>query len=114
MNRYTLTEEIRNEFLPIVESFVDKMDSLTEEEVEGMDNEEFVIDFSDTKLNPYLLMQIMKELGYHEEEFNENGWQWDFSVEFTKDGSFPSTSERLQVLGCGITFELKLSVSEFI
>lgn len=104
LNRYTLTKEIKEKYLPIVDRFIDKIEGS-----ENLTDEEYTIDFSDTELNPYRLIEIMKELGYKEGDLNENGWQWNFSVEFTKENSKPIT-----VWGCGMTFELNLSVSDFM
>lgn len=104
LNRYKLTNEIKEKYLPIVDKFIDKVEAS-----DDLADEEYTIDFSDTELNPYRLIEIMKELGYKEGNLNENGWQWDFSVEFTKENS-----KSITVWGCGITFELNLSVSDFM
>ena len=116
MNRWTLTNELRNEFKPKIQEFLNKMENLTDEQIEQMPNEDFMISFSDTKLNPYVLEQILKEMGYEQESFDKNGWEMDFWTRMRrKDGkTFPSMCELLCIQGCGMTFELNLAVDEFL
>ena len=99
MNRYELTNEIREEYLPIVQELI--------KQIEESDNaEEICKDFSDTRLNPYTLEKLLEELGYENNEMDTNGWQMDFWIYFTKDGC-----KTLCLSGTGITFELKLSAA---
>lgn len=116
MNRYTLTDELRNEFKPKIQEFLNKMENLTGEQIEHMSNEDFMISFSDTKLNPYILEQILIEMGYEEIDFDKNGWQMDFWINMRRkdNKTFDSTCERLCISGCGMTFELNLAVDEFL
>lgn len=115
MNRWTLTEEVKEKYKPIIQEFLNKMESLTGEQIESMDNDEFCLELSDTELRPYTLLELMKEFGYGDENFDDNGWELDFWIDITKsEGSYPSTSERLCIHGCGMTFELNLSVKEFM
>lgn len=114
MNRWELTDEVRTKFKPIIQSFLNKMESLTIEQIENMDNKEFCLNLSDTELRPYTLLQLMKEFGYDNEEFQNNGWELDFWIDISRDGSYPSTCEDLCIHGCGMTFELNLSVKEFM
>lgn len=90
------------------------MESLTCEQIETMDNEEFCLKLSDTELHPYTLLNLMKEFGYGDEEFDNNGWELDFWINISKGGSYPSTCENLCIHGCGMTFELNLSIKEFM
>lgn len=114
MNRWQLTDEIKEKYRPIIQKFLDRMENLTTDEIEQMDNEEFCLELSDTELRPYTLLELMKEFGYGNEEFDDNGWELDFWIDISKDGAYPSTSERLCIHGCGMTFELNLSVREFM
>lgn len=116
MNRWKLTEEVRNKYKPVIKDFLDKMESLTGEDVEKMDNEEFSLSFSDTKLNPYTLLTLLKkEFGYGNEQFSNSGWELNYLICINKSNiSYPSTCERLCIHGCGMTFELKLTVAEFL
>lgn len=57
----------------------------------------------------------MKEFGYTKEEFNNNGWELDFRIRIqNKEKSYDSSCERLCIHGCDMTFELNLSVDEFM
>lgn len=115
MNRYELSKDVKEKYKPIVEEFLNKMKSLNNYEIEYMNNEEFRLELSDTELRPYTLLELMREFGYGDEEFEDNGWQLDFWINIEdKEESYPSTCEVLCIHGCGITFELNLSVREFM
>jgi hypothetical protein len=90
------------------------MENLSGDEIEYMDNEKFCLKLSDTELSPYTLLELMREFGYGDEEFDNNEWELDFWINISKDGSYPSTCENLCIHGCGMTFELNLSVKEFM
>lgn len=116
-NRWKLSNEMKEKCLPIVKGFIDKMEALTPEQIENMSNEEFKIELSDTGLRPYTLLELMGELGYDKDgaKFDDNGWELDFWISINKKGVyFPSSCERMCIHGCGMTFELNLSVSEFM
>lgn len=115
-NRWLLTEEVREKYKPIISKFLEKMYNATDEEIDMWDSEEFTIDFSDTELRPYTLKVLLEEeFGYTKYEFDNNGWELDFMIDLSKPGCYyNSTAEKLAVYGCGMTFELKLSVREFI
>lgn len=114
MNRWELTDKVKEKYKPIIQEFLNKMENLTCKEIEKMDNEEFCLNLSDTELRPYTLLQLMKEFEYGNEKFDDNGWELDFWIDISKNSSFESTSERLCIHGCGMTFELNLSVKEFM
>ncbi len=114
MNRWQLTNEVKEKFKPIVQGFLNKMENLTADEIEKMDNKEFWLKLSDTELRPYTLLELLREFGYGDEEFDYNGWELDFWINVSKEGSYPSTCEDLCIHGCGMTFELNLSVKEFM
>lgn len=115
MNRWKLTEEVKNKYKPIIAEFLNKMRVLTVEEIEKMDNKEFTLHLSDTKLRPYTLLELMKDFGYENVEFNDNGWELDFWISIQNNAEeYNSTCEKLCIHGCGMTFELNLSVSEFM
>lgn len=114
MNRWQLSEDIKKKYKPIIQEFLTKMENLTYDEIENMDNEEFCLKLSNTELRPYTLLELMREFGYGNEEFKDNGWELDFWITISKNGSYPSTCEELCIHGCGMTFELNLSVKEFM
>ena len=87
---------------------------MSDEDTDAMGNEEFVLDLSDTKLRPFTLLELLKDFGYNKESMDNNGWELDFWINIRKAGSFPSTSQSLCIHGCGMTFELMLSVKEFM
>lgn len=93
-NRWTLTKEVRREFTPIIQKFID-------------DKSLSSLDLSDTKLNPYTLGEILEELGYEKTEIDSNGWEMDFSIHYNKEGH-----TELVLSGTGITFELKIEIRE--
>lgn len=115
MNRWNLTDEIREKYVPIVKGFLDKISVLEPTEIESMDNDEFKIDLSGTELNPSRLKDILEELGYEEDDTDHNGWQMDFWIKMVKEIQTDcSTINNLVITGCGMTFELGLSVKDFM
>ena len=112
MNRWKLTEEIKEKYKPIIEEFLDKIDNMTDEEVENSDNEIFTIDLSDTELRPCTLQELMKEFEYDDSEFDDNGWEMDFWI--TMNRSYDKLTDTICINGCGMTFELKLTIDGFM
>ena len=113
MNRWELTEDVKVKFKPIIQAFLTKMENLTCDEVDNINNDEFNLELSDTELRPYTLLKLMEDFGYEKEDFRNNGWELDFWITIVKKGkSYPSTCERLNIRGCGMTFELNLTIEE--
>lgn len=112
MNRWILTDEIRDKFKPVLRQYFDKVENLTVEQVENMSNEELGIELSDKGINPSQLVDLLEEFGYEESNRSDNGWELDFWIYMSrKDGkTFNSTCENLVVSGCGMTFELKIYI----
>ena len=110
MNRWQLTDEIREKFVPILKEYLNKMDTIPEEDFE---EQTYDLDLSDTGINPYQLWQLLeKEFGYEEVDIDENGWEQDFWIRIKRtDGkTFSNGSEHLTINCCGMTFEVKLGV----
>lgn len=113
MSRWNLSEDVRNEYKPMVEKFIKKMEALSYEEFRELDSEEATLNFSDTKLVPFTLLELLREFGYENAEFDNNGWELDFWIYISReDMEFPSTCENLCIHGCGMTFELNLTLQE--
>lgn len=109
MNRWELTDEVRNKYKPIIEEFLIKVRDLTPKQIELMDNEEFTLELSDTELRPYTLQELMsKEFGYTDSEFDDNGCELDFWITMSQPNS---QYEKICINGCGMTFELTQSKS---
>lgn len=105
VNRWTLTEEVEKEYYQIIEAFINKLTSLTPEQVENMDNDEFTIDLSDTKLRPYTLLELLKKFGYDDAEFDDNGWELDYWINICNPNIFSNcNADRLCIHGTGMTF----------
>lgn len=96
-NRYELTTDIKEKYVPIVKKFID--------ELEAYQGNPFDVckDFSGTELNPYTLGIILTELGYEEDGFDKNGWEMDFWITYKKPGF-----KTLILAGTGIIFEMVL------
>ncbi|MBQ8218378.1 MAG: hypothetical protein IJZ79_03640 [Bacilli bacterium] len=114
INRWKLTNEIRNKIKPILEEYFHKVENLTVEQVETMSNEELGLNLSDLGINPYQLTELLKEFGYEKTNSDHNGWELDFWIHMRRsDGKcFDSTCERIVIAGCGMTFELKIYIEE--
>jgi len=96
INRYTLTKEVQEMYTPIIQEFINQ--------VESNPNEHVQIDLSDTKLNPSTLIELLEKFGYENTNQEDNGWQFDFWITMEKENNV-----NLSVEGTGITFELRLS-----
>lgn len=114
MNRWNLTDEIRENIKPLLIEYFDKVENVTAEQVEHMSNKKLGIDLSDKGINPSQLVDLLKEFGYEETDRADNGWQLDFWIYMKRtDGKFfDSGCERLVIKGCGMTFELKIYIED--
>ena len=114
MNRWKVTDEIKEKFIPILKDYLNKLENLTVEQVETMSNEELGLDLSDKGINPSQLVDLLEELGYEETTRDDNGWELDFWIYMHRKDhkTFDSTCEKLVVSGCGMTFELKVYIEE--
>ena len=110
MNRWLLTDEIRNKIKPMLSEYLHKVENVTSEQMEDMTNEELGLDLSDAGINPSQLVDLFEELGYVKKEQDRNGWEMDFWIYMHRtDGCvFDSGCEQLVISGCGMTFELKI------
>ena len=115
-NYWNLTDEQRARLVPRLKQYFNKLESMTDEEVEKADNEEFERDLTYEAISPQLLIDLLtEEFGYETWSHDCNGWQWDFWIEMHRkdDKTFPSACERMMICGCGMTFELCLRPEEF-
>lgn len=120
-NRWALTDEIREKFIPIIRSFLHKMENMTEEELSSQPCNDMglfdycSIDLSDMGINPYQLRELLqKEFPYDYLDMDRNGWEMDFWIYMRRnDGKhFPSGCEKLVISGCGMTHKLTLNVED--
>ena len=115
MNRWKLTDEIRNNITPMVKNYLTRMETLTADECDNAKYEDVILDLSDKGINPYQLKTLLKELGYEDTDFDKNGWEMDFWIDMSRtDGKhFESGCETLVIAGCGMTFELRIMIKDF-
>lgn len=90
---YQLTKEEREKYIPYIKQCIKELETKK------------TISLNDTTLNPYNITSILEELGYEEVNFDSNGWEWDFWFTFVKNGA-----KDIVVQGCGITFDLQISL----
>lgn len=100
MNRWILTDEVRDKYKQSVQDFINDLEAVNVDEA----TEFLVKDFSDTELNPYTLQLLLETFGYEEDGREDNGWELDFWITMSKKGYRP-----ISIQGRGILFELKLS-----
>ena len=112
MNRWHLTDEVREKIKPLLTEYLNKVESVTVEEIEYMSNEELGLDLSDKGINPSQLEDLLKEFGYEVTNRDDNGWELDFWIDMRRkdEKTFDSTCEHLVISGCGMTFELKIYI----
>lgn len=115
MNRWNLTDEIREKINPLLIEYFNKVENLTIEQIEKMSNKELEIDLSDLGINPYQLWKLLEEeFNYKNIDIDENGWEQDFWIHMkrTDEKHFVSGCENLVISCCGMTFELKIYIEE--
>lgn len=92
-NRWIPTKEQKEEFIPIIQEFMQRMEKNPEAKE--------CLDFSNQGISPSQLKNILEDdLGFEEVDFDTNGWQWDFWITMRKDGVGYAIS------GTGMTFEM--------
>ena len=115
MNRWVLTDEIRERIKPLLDGWFELLESLTFEQLENDDLTEWLeIDLSDKGVNPYQLEKLLEEFGYETDDRDDNGWERDFWIYMIrKDGKhFASGCEKIVIMCCGMTFELKIYIQD--
>lgn len=92
-NRWQVTQEQKDKFIPMIEEFVIKAKEFPE-------TKNF-IDFYNQGISPTQLKDILvDDLGFEEKDFNRNDWQMDFWITLSKDGI------DYMIAGTGMTFEM--------
>lgn len=121
VNRWNLTNEQKEKFIPILKEYFDRLENMTDEDVDKIcatskDNSEFELDLTYESIGPYLLRDLLIEnFGYEEVDFGNSGWEMDLWIYIKrKDGkTFPSMCENMVIQGCGMTYSLALIPYEF-
>ena len=104
-NRYQLSDEVRQKYIPIIREHIVAIKNCNLEEKSRY---EISLDLSDTELNPYTLGTLLEEeFGYEQDNQDDNGWQLDFWIYYKK-----KSEPTLLIQGTGITFELNLRGNE--
>lgn len=92
-NRWQVTREQKDKFIPMIEEFVIKAKEFPE-------TKNF-IDFYNQGISPTQLKDILvDDLGFEVKDFDRNGWQMDFWITLSKDGI------DYMIAGTGMTFEM--------
>lgn len=115
MNRWILTDEIRERISPLLREWFDFVENLTDEQLERVElSEALEIDLSDKGINPYQLESLLKEFGYEVEDRDRNGWELDFWIDMRRkdEKCFASGCENIVIGGCGMTFELRIYIPD--
>ena len=116
MSRWNVSKKIEEKFKPILKDYLNEIENLTFDEINKMNINDLILDLSDTGINPSQLVKLLNDLGYEETDRENSGWELNFWIYFQrKDGKiFESNCEQLVIIGCGMTFELKLCINEMI
>ena len=92
-NRWQVTQEQREKFIPLIKEFVEKMKENPDATA--------AIDFYNQGISPTQLKDILTDdMGFEEKDFDRNGWEMDFWITLSKDGI------DYMIAGTGMTFEL--------
>lgn len=100
--RWDLTDEIRNGIGVKIKDWLDYIETNFPILQEETNCEE--LDLTDCNINPYQLCEFLKELGFEKYDWEDNGWEMDYWIYFTRNGF------KTYVRGTGIIHELKLVV----
>lgn len=117
MDRWHLTQERKDKFIPILTEYFTKLESLTDAEVERLENKEMQLDLYDSGLSPYTLKCLLEEhFGYEKISQNNNGWEMDLWINLRRkdNKTFDSTCEAMTIQSCGQTFTLILTPTEMM
>lgn len=112
---WCLDDKLRARFKPMIQKYLDKMESLTTHDIEMMTNEELGLFLSGQGISPYQLRELFEEFGYEETDRSDNGWELDFWIDMTRkdNKTFPSQCEHLVIFGRGMTYDLKVYIEGF-
>lgn len=102
MNRWNLTDEIRNGIGVKIKDWLDYVETNFHILQEEKDKEE--LDLTDYEINPYQLWKFLEELGFERYDSEKNGWEMDYWIYFEKNGF------EVYISGTAIIHELKLVV----
>lgn len=102
MNRWKLTDEIRNGIGVKIKDWLDYIETNFNILQEEKDKEE--LDLTDYEINPYQLWKFLEELGFERYDSEKNGWEMDYWIYFEKNGF------KVYIYGTAIINELKLVV----
>lgn len=101
INRWQLKDDVKEKWTPVIQEHIKKI----EDHYKNGDNPyNCFLNLTGTELNPYTLWKILEELGYEREDQEDNGWELDFWIYFTKQDA-----RTLLIRGTGILCEFFLS-----
>lgn len=93
---YTLTKEIEEEWKPKIDAYI--------KSIENSENPKPLDLTMQPGLNPSRVRDLLIDsLGYEEDNFESNGWEWDYWFYFHHD-----TRPALTLRGTGLTSEIYL------
>ncbi len=102
-NAYCLTDDIRRQFTPVIAHLIA---SVSADAIKSLTNEEYhdlvEINLTGQPVNPFQLGELLKEMGFEEEDRDENGWQLDCWLNYQRGDT------KLQISLTGITFEMRI------
>lgn len=113
MNKWQVTDEIKAKFIPMLKEYFGKVESLTEEQSDNVQEGDLALELTDVGINPYQLRVLLEEeFGYERTDSDRNGWELDFWIYMRRtDGkTFPSGCQNMVISGCGMTFTLVLDI----
>lgn len=114
MNRWILTDEIRNKIKPLLVEWFEFVENITDEQLDSIYSTELEINLSDKGINPYQLEKLLEEFGYEMTDRDRNGWEQDFWTYMSRkdEKHFASGCENIVIECCGMTFELKIYIPD--
>lgn len=93
MNRWDYNIELKEKYLPEILEYLKKLGKAEDVELE----------LTGSGLAPYHLWKILEELGYTDNDIDDNGWEQDFWITLTK-----TNAPGVVIEACGMTQEVRL------
>lgn len=98
---FTLTQEEKDHYKPIIQGIIEEL--IKTRNFDSIDLTDF------DELSPYLMWELLEELGWENTDYDSNGWEQDTWTYFTKKGQdFAS----IVLFSCGMTFNMSIALCD--
>lgn len=100
MGEWNLTDELRSKVKPLVTEYINMLEN---EELKDYEK----VSLSNTGISPIQLSELLKELGYENNSFYSNGWEYDYWWDFCNPEK-KNKAKKLCIYGCAMCHDINL------